>query len=172
MNSHPDAVIQGLYDQLWPLVFAESSGPTKASLEVHISSKHSGYSRERDLICIYLEGWDLENIKDKSVGEFFPEEVGEWESWHRELTEEVAHEYQAKVLAGSSTEEGRRLHRLLWCWCEQLKEHGPDFFTAVAHVARCLQLKPEHVARVITGQMLPGTECPPPPDDAPGAEQT
>src|SRR5689334_11258787 len=139
MPEHAEKVLRSLYDRLWRSCFPGDQA--QATLFFKESELSSGYRREHNTIYICAEGWSKDSLDTADSKDYFPSDLSDWQSWHLDLAEEVAHEYQDKVLRFSATDEGRVLHSKFSSRFDK-EGHGPDFFAAVAHIARCLELEP------------------------------
>jgi hypothetical protein len=143
VSEHEEEVLRAIYDRLWDSCFPSDRG--QAALFFRESDRASGYRHEHNAIYICVAGWDKESLDTADPNDYFPPNLRDWQSWHLDLAEEVAHEYQDKVLLGNTTEEGQELLSKFGSRFEK-EGHGPDFFSAVARVARCLGLEPAKLA--------------------------
>jgi hypothetical protein len=140
---HAEKILKSLYSRLWSSCFPGDQAP--ATLFFRESDLSSGYRREHNDIYICVGGWDKDLLDAANPVDYFPPGLADWQSWHLDLAEEVAHEYQHKVLRFGATDEGRILHSKFSPRFDP-EGHGPDFFSAVARVARCLDLEPDRLA--------------------------
>jgi hypothetical protein len=134
---------------MWGAWYSEFPSLVPAKIHLDLNSSCSLYRHNDNELHVGLGEIDVDELMDRTDPEFQrPNDTTEWPKWKQELVHEMLHEYQHKVLRWESSFAGQQL-----CNIHQSKftgqNHGPDYFTAVEHIAPIFGVSPEQLIEYV-----------------------
>jgi hypothetical protein len=140
--SELQARVHGVYSEIANNWYADRDNWKPATVKVEISSDHSAYSHEKNLILIRVEQGNLEaaNVLDRP--DIFDER--RWPIWMPFLIHEMLHEYEKKVIS-APTDAGIELHSKYPHPMWDPADHGPRFYGAICDRAPYFNLSPRQL---------------------------